>query len=120
VITLEKLSWQQNDFGRNYNRAILEPSDTLQSLQEKRNELIDQLSGLDDELAEVVISTESFDQVSNELIEQALRRATCHKKIVPVLLGSAYKNIGIQCLMDAVNGYLPTPTERNQSYDCFG
>lgn len=120
VITLEKLSWQQNDFGRIYNKARLESSDTLRSLQEKRNELIDQLSGLDDELAEVVISTESFDQVSNELIGQALRRATCQKKVVPVLLGSAYKNIGIQRLMDAVNDYLPTPAERNQLYDCFG
>ncbi|KAL7730238.1 hypothetical protein ACLKA6_016507 [Drosophila palustris] len=120
VITLEKLSWQQKDFGRLYSKSKLKPCDALRGLQEKRNELIDQLSGLDDELADVVISTESFDQVSNELIGQALRRATCQKKVVPVLLGSAYKNIGIQRLMDAVNDYLPTPEERNQIYDCFG
>ncbi|XP_034484693.1 ribosome-releasing factor 2, mitochondrial isoform X2 [Drosophila innubila] len=120
VITLEQLSWQQKDFGRLYSIRKLESSDTLRELQEKRNELIDQLSGLDDELAEIVISTESFDQVSNELIGQALRRATCQKKIVPVLLGSAYKNIGIQRLMDAVIDYLPSPGERNQIYNCFG
>ncbi|XP_023165612.2 ribosome-releasing factor 2, mitochondrial isoform X2 [Drosophila hydei] len=120
VITLEHLTWEQKDFGRIYNKVKVESSDALRKLQDKRSELIDELSGIDDELAEVVISTESFDNVSNELIVQALRRATCNQKVVPVLLGSAYKNIGIQCLMDAVNAYLPTPGERNQIYNCFG
>ncbi|KAH8306070.1 hypothetical protein KR018_000144 [Drosophila ironensis] len=120
VITLEQLQWQQKDLGRSYSRVQLEPSDDLRDLQEKRNELIDQLSGLDDELAEVVISTESFDKVDNNLIQRALRRATNQQKVVPVLLGSAYKNVGIQRLMDAVNDYLPAPEERNQVYDCFG
>ncbi|XP_015038631.2 ribosome-releasing factor 2, mitochondrial isoform X2 [Drosophila pseudoobscura] len=120
VITLEQLTWQPKDLGRSYSKTKLEPSDDLRQLQEKRNELIDQLSGLDDELADVVISTESFDNVSNALIERALRRATCQQKVVPVLLGSAYKNVGIQRLMDAVNTYLPAPEERNQIYDCFG
>nr|B4M416.1 RecName: Full=Ribosome-releasing factor 2, mitochondrial; Short=RRF2mt; AltName: Full=Elongation factor G 2, mitochondrial; Short=EF-G2mt; Short=mEF-G 2; Flags: Precursor [Drosophila virilis] len=120
VITLEQLTWQQNDFGRTYSINKLESSSEIRELREKRNELIDQLSGVDDELAEVVISTESFDKVSNELIVQALRRATCQQKVVPVLLGSAYKNIGIQRVMDAVNAYLPTPNERNQIYNCFG
>ncbi|XP_033162310.1 ribosome-releasing factor 2, mitochondrial isoform X2 [Drosophila mauritiana] len=120
VITLERLSWQQKDLGRSYRNVKLEPSDDLRVLQEKRNELIDQLSGLDDELADVVISTESFDNVDNALIERALRRATSQQKVVPVLLGSAYKNVGIQRLMDAVNAYLPAPEERNQIYDCFG
>ncbi|EDX13956.1 GD20968, partial [Drosophila simulans] len=120
VITLERLSWQQKDLGRSYRNVKLEPSDDLRVLQEKRNELIDQLSGLDDELADVVISTESFDNVDNALIERALRRATTQQKVVPVLLGSAYKNVGIQRLMDAVNAYLPAPEERNQIYDCFG
>jgi len=120
VITLERLSWQPKDLGRSYKNVKLEPSDDLRQMQEKRNELIDQLSGLDDELADVVISTESFDKVDNSLIERALRRATSQQKVVPVLLGSAYKNVGIQRLMDAVNAYLPAPEERNQIYDCFG
>ncbi|KAH8367476.1 hypothetical protein KR200_008362 [Drosophila serrata] len=120
VITLEQLSWQQKDLGRSYNRIKLEPSDELRELQDRRNELIDTLSGLDDELADVVISTESFASVDGALIDRALRRATCQQKVVPVLLGSAYKNVGIQRLMDAVNDYLPAPEERNQIYDCFG
>ncbi|KAH8276879.1 hypothetical protein KR026_002028 [Drosophila bipectinata] len=120
VITLERLTWQQNDLGQKYIRMKLEPSDELRDLQERRNELIDRLSGVDDELADVVISTESFDKVDNGLVERALRRATGQLKVVPVLLGSAYKNVGVQRLMDAVNAYLPAPEERNQVYDCFG
>lgn len=120
MITLERLTWQQKDLGQKYIRMKLEPSDELRDLQERRNELIDRLSGVDDELADVVISTESFDKVDNHLIERALRRATGQLKVVPVLLGSAYKNVGIQRLMDAVNSYLPAPEERNQIYDCFG
>lgn len=114
------MSWQPKDFGRIYNKTKIQNTDILHELQEKRNELIDQLSEADDELAEVLINTESFNKVSNGLIEKALRRATCQNRVVPVLLGSAYKNIGIQRLMDAVNLYLPKPEERNQIYDCFG
>lgn len=67
----------------------------------------------------MVISNEGFDKITNDMIYASLRQATCQQKIVPVLLGSAYKNVGIQKLMDAAIDYLPHPMERNQIYDCF-
>lgn len=92
----------------------------LRELQDKRNALIDDLSSMDDNLADLIISSEGFNNVTNEMIYKAIRKATCQHKIVPVLLGSAYKNVGIQKLMDAVIDFLPNPHERNQLYDCFG
>lgn len=89
-------------------------------MQEKRMQIIDILSGIDDELAELVITDEGYDKISNELIYAALRRSTCKHKVVPVLMGSAYKNIGIQKLMDSINLFLPHPNDRNLIYNCFG
>lgn len=119
VITQQALIWDNASLGREYQ--TLPPLDKhIAELQDKRYALIDELSGIDDELAQVVISTEGFDQVSNELIQQSLRRAVAQRKVVPVLLGSAYKNVGVQRVMDAAIDYLPAPHERNQLYDCFG
>lgn len=113
------LIWNSASLGREY--TTLPPLDKhLADLQDKRYALIDELSGIDDELAQVVISNEGFDEVSNELIQHVLRRAVAQRKVVPVLLGSAYKNVGVQRVMDAVIDYLPAPHERNQLYDCFG
>lgn len=92
----------------------------LEEIRLKRNEIIDILSGIDDELAERIIENESLDNLDNELLIRAIRRATISGKVVPVLLGSAYKNTGVQPLIDAVIKYLPAPYERNQIYDCFG
>ncbi|XP_004535636.1 ribosome-releasing factor 2, mitochondrial [Ceratitis capitata] len=119
VISQQAIIWNNASLGREYK--ILPPLEAhLKDLQEKRYILIDELSGIDDELAQVVINSEGFEQVSNELIQQALRRAVAQRKVVPVLLGSAYKNVGVQRVMDAVIDYLPAPNERNQLYDCFG
>lgn len=77
------------------------------------------MSGIDDELADIVIANESLDNVSNEQLLKAIRRVTIAQKIVPVLLGSAYKNCGVQPLLDAVVNFLPAPHQRNSIYNCF-
>lgn len=119
IIRLEHILWDSKSLGRVYKSEAVTDETLLLDLQDKRNALIDELSGIDDNLADVVISSEGFDKVTNDMIYAAIRQATCQQKIVPVLLGSAYKNVGIQKLMDAVIDYLPHPQERNQLYDCF-
>ncbi|XP_058984530.1 ribosome-releasing factor 2, mitochondrial-like [Musca domestica] len=119
IIRLEHITWNAQSLGRVYESKPVTDENTLLELQDKRNALIDQLSGIDDNLADFVISNDGFDKVTNDLIYTALRQATCHQKVVPVMLGSAYKNVGVQPLMDAVIQYLPHPNERNQLYDCF-
>lgn len=119
VVNLNRISWNPETQGRTFKVEPLKAK-MLEDAINFRNSLIDDLSGIDDELAETVINAESFDTVSNDLIWSSIRRATCNHKAVPVLMGSAYKNVGIQPLMDSVIKFLPAPHERNQLYDCFG
>ncbi|XP_018570990.1 ribosome-releasing factor 2, mitochondrial [Anoplophora glabripennis] len=81
--------------------------------------LIDKLTDHCDELADTVISSESLENIATVDIVKALNAITYNQKAVPVLLGSAYKNIGIQALMDAVVLYLPSPVVKNDRYTCF-
>jgi len=70
-----------------------------------REEMLDSLSMFSDELTEAILE----EHVTEELIVAAIRKATIDLKIAPVMMGSAYKNKGVQLLLDAVNAYLPHP-----------
>jgi elongation factor G len=73
----------------------------------KREEMLDAVSLYSDELMEAMFD----DAVTEELIHSAIRKGTIDLQLVPVMMGSAYKNKGIQVLLDAVVSYLPNPTE---------
>jgi elongation factor G len=80
-----------------------------------REEMIDAVSLFSDELAELFLGGEA---IPEELIHQAIRTGTLAEQFVPVMIGSAYKNKGIQSLLDAVGYYLPDPTEvKNYALD---
>jgi elongation factor G len=83
------------------------PPTMLAQAQEKRLEMLDAVSMFSDALLEAVLE----DTVSPELIRAAVRNGTRSLKLTPVFLGSAYKNKGVQPLLDAVAHYLPDPTE---------
>ncbi|HNT00568.1 MAG TPA: elongation factor G [Candidatus Saccharicenans sp.] len=72
-----------------------------------REELLDTVSLSSDELAEAVLE----DKVSPELLRRAIRQATIRREFTPVFIGSAYRNKGIQPLLDGVINYLPHPGE---------
>jgi len=91
------------------------PAHMKQDAEKHREELIDEVSIFSDELAERFISGEA---ISEELLRAAIRKGTLAEGFVPVMLGSAYKFKGIQPLLDAVNDFLPNPTEvKNYAYD---
>lgn len=75
--------------------------------EEKREEMLDAVSMFSDELMEAIME----ENVTEELIHDAIRRGTLSQELTPVCLGSAYKNKGVQSLLDAVVAYLPNPTE---------
>lgn len=83
------------------------PADMLDMAREKREELLDAVSLYSDELTEAILE----EQVTEELVHEAIRRGTLSLRLTPVLLGSAYKNKGVQLLLDAVGRYLPGPQE---------
>ncbi len=85
------------------------PADMTQEVQEARETLLDSVSMFSDELTEALLEDEN--KVQAELIYRALRSAVLKRQVVPVLMGSAYKNKGVQPLLDAVVRYLPAPYE---------
>jgi elongation factor G len=90
------------------------PADLVEDANKYRAEMLDQLSLFDDALAEAILE----EKVTPELIVAAVRKGTVGLKIAPVMMGSAYKNKGVQILLDGVLAYLPNPTEvDNQAVD---
>ncbi len=83
------------------------PSELLGQAEEAREELLDAVSLFSDELTEAILE----ERVTEELIHDAIRRGTLALQMTPVLLGSAYKNKGVQTLLDAVCRYLPSPLD---------
>ncbi|OIV89501.1 hypothetical protein TanjilG_20435 [Lupinus angustifolius] len=86
------------------------PADMEALVSEKRRELIETVSEIDDKLAEAFLNDEP---ISATDLEEAVRRATISRKFIPVFMGSAFKNKGVQPLLDGVLSYLPCPIEVN-------
>jgi len=84
------------------------PADLVELAEEKRGEMIEAIAETNEELMMAYLEGEELDQ--DELVK-ALRTATIDNIIVPVLCGSAYKNKGVQILLDAVVAYMPAPTD---------
>jgi len=91
------------------------PAHLKTDAEKYREELLEELSMHSDELAEKVLDGKD---IPEDLINTAIRKATLAEKLVPVMMGSAYKFKGIQPLLDAVMNYLPNPTEvKNYALD---
>ena len=87
------------------------PSDFIDECLISRDELIETLSDYDDELAEKYLNGEAIEQ---DHLKRVIRLATIQKSFIPVLCGSAFKNKGVQPLLDAVVAYLPSPFDRGE------
>lgn len=103
IITREAFTFEDNQ--RNI-QAI--PAEYIEKTEEARNYIIEKVADFDDEIMEMFINEE---EVSTEKLMSAVRNATLKLLITPVFTGAAYKNIGIQLLLDAVVNYLPSPID---------
>ena len=84
------------------------PAELVDTVEEKRNELIEAVAEFDDELMEKYLGDE---EISEELIKKAIRKGTLAVEFFPVLCGTALGNKGVKLLLNAVLDYLPAPTD---------
>ena len=84
------------------------PAELKQEADNKREELLDAISMFSDELAELFLEGK---EIPEEVIHDAIRKGVLARELVPVFMGSAYKNKGVQLLLDAVVKYLPAPID---------
>jgi len=113
LITMQAIYFD-GDHGEDIRFADI-PDELRDDALERREHLIDQASLFSDDLIEAVLEEK---EISDELLIDAVRQGTLQRKLTPVLMGSAYKNKGIQPLLDAVTHFLPQPEEiENQALD---
>ncbi|MBV9007977.1 MAG: elongation factor G [Verrucomicrobia bacterium] len=84
------------------------PDDQKEAVEKAHADLVEQISNIDDEVAEAVLEER---EITPELLKAGIRRQTIANKFVPVVGGSAFKNKGVQYLVDAVVDYLPSPLD---------
>ncbi len=102
--------WDQATKGIQYSYKDI-PVEYVERTQQYRARLLETLAEVDDDVMERYLNNE---ELSEEELKRAIRRATLEKGCVPVLGGSSLKNIGVQPLLDAVVAYLPSPLDRGQ------
>lgn len=107
LLTLKKMTWAGSDQGEKFTSEDLEGSE-LEEAKLYRDELLESLADYDDKLAEDYLGGAD---ISAETMEQAIRTATIKHGFIPVLCGSAFKNKGVQPLLDAIVKYLPSPLD---------
>ncbi|HEX6701672.1 MAG TPA: elongation factor G [Gaiellaceae bacterium] len=107
LVEMRAIVWQ-DDLGQRYEIEDI-PAELVEQAQEYHHQLIDSVADHDDELTETYLLDE--ESVTPEMLRRALRKATLDISVTPVLLGSAFKNKGVQPLLDAVIDYLPSPLD---------
>jgi elongation factor G len=90
-----------------FEKHVLSP-DLLDFAEEHRVRMLEALAGYNDELLQRYLETH---ELPVELVKRAIRQGTLEDRITPVLCGSAYRNKGVRCLLDAVIDYLPSPLD---------
>jgi elongation factor G len=107
LITMQALLWQNEGKGDTFDVVSI-PGDYEEAAREWRDKLLETIAENDDEVMELYLEGQ---EPGVELLKAAIRRATIADKINPVLCGTAFKNKGVQPLLDAVVDYLPSPLD---------
>lgn len=107
LVRMKAIYWNEADKGMSYEAREI-PENMLAECKEWREKLIEAAAEADDELTEKYLET---GELSVEEIKRGLRKLTLACRAVPVVCGSAFKNKGVQAMLDAVVEYLPAPID---------
>ncbi|MBN1975094.1 MAG: elongation factor G [Sedimentisphaerales bacterium] len=107
LVTMKALSFD-GDNGERVTAGEI-PDEYKSAAAKARHEMLESLSMFNDCMMEMLLEDQHIDE---SLIRRVIRSATINRDIVPVMMGSAFKNKGVQPLMDAVSDYLPSPIDR--------
>jgi elongation factor G len=105
---IDIISLKAYKFNEKGQEEMAIPAEYMPKVNEARHQLIEKLADFNDEIAELFLEDK---EVSNELLKEAAREASLRLNITPVFCGAAYKNKGVQLLLDAVVDYLPSPLD---------
>jgi elongation factor G len=107
LVTMRARIWHDETLGAKYDEVEI-PADLMETAQKYRDQMVEQVSESDDELFTHFVEGTP---VSDDDLRAGIRRAAISQKIFPVICGSAFKNKGVQNLLDAVVDYLPSPID---------
>jgi len=107
LIQMKAYIWKGDELGAKFDITDI-PEDMKAQAEEWREKMIEKIVETDEELMEKYLEGE---EISEDELKKALRKATINRELVPLLCGSAFKNKGVQPLLDAVVDYLPSPKD---------
>lgn len=107
LLGMRALVWDADTLGATFQFADI-PTSYLALAEEYRIRLVEELADLDEEVMEKYLGEESL---TPELLARVIRRATIGSQLTPVLCGSAFRNKGVQSLLDGILDYLPSPLD---------
>src|SRR5512136_2575610 len=107
LVEMKAVIWDDESLGAKYHEEEI-PAGMLEIAQEYREKMVEEIASHDDVLMEKYLGGEELTTVE---IKAAIRQATINIQICPVICGSAFKNKGVQNLLDAVIDYLPAPVD---------
>ncbi|MEZ5203447.1 MAG: elongation factor G [Acidimicrobiales bacterium] len=107
LLKMKALIWSGEDLGASFDIVDI-PADLADKAEEYRHELLDAVGSVDDDILEKYLGDE---EITEDDLKKAIRKATIANELVPILTGSAFKNKGVQPLLDAVVDYMPSPLD---------
>jgi elongation factor G len=107
LVAMKAVIWRDETLGAEFDIVDI-PDDLVEKAKEYRDKLVEAVSEFDDRLFEKFINGEAL---TTEEIQAGIRKATLAMKIFPVICGAAFKNKGVQTMLDAVVDYLPSPVD---------
>ena len=107
LIKMKAMYWHDETMGAEYDITEI-PAELVDEANEWRDKLLDSAANFDDDLMEKYLEGED---VTEEQLIKAIRKGTCAMELTPMILGSSYKNKGVQPLLDYICAFLPSPLD---------